>query len=361
MSRLTNPLQCYPSARREAGLSIIELMISIALGLMILTAVISVFVNASTARNEVERTSRQIENGRFAVELLSDDLRVAGFYGEMGIASLPATGALADAEHNPCSTTAANWGKAMNFHVLGYDNGTGVPACVPASLMAGTDVVVVRRVKTCVAGVDGCEAATSVKPYLQVSLCETELAVKPYVIGLQGTADFTQLHLRDCTTSPPGTVAGRRQYLVRIYFISTDNGAGQPIPTLKVMELELKSGAIDMVERPLVEGIQNFNVEYGIDTDGDGTVDAYSTAPAAFVCGTCTPESNWRNVLTAQFYILARNIDTSPGYSDGKTYRLGRDAAGDPITVGPFNDGFRRHIYTGLVRIANAAGRRDTP
>ena len=355
MSRLTNSSPGHPSVRCEAGLSLIELMVSIALGLMILTAVISVFVNTSTARNEVERTSRQIENGRYAVELLSNDLRVAGFYGEMGIASLPATGALADAEHNPCSTTAANWGKAMNFHVLGYDNGTGVPACVPASLMAGTDVVVVRRVKTCVAGVDGCEAAINGGPYLQVSLCETELAGTPYVIGLQGTANYT-LKIRDCATA-----AGKRQYLVRIYFISTDNGAGQAVPTLKMMELELKNGAIDMVERPLVEGIQNFNVEYGIDTDGDGTVDAYSTAPAAFVCGTCTPESNWRNVLTAQFYILARNIDTSPGYSDGKTYRLGRDATGDPITVGPFNDGFRRHIYTGLVRIANAAGRRDTP
>lgn len=351
MSRLTNPSQCHPSARWQAGLSLIELMVSIVLGLVILTAVISVFVNASAARNEIERTSRQIENGRYAIELLSDDLRVAGFYGEMGIASLPAMGALGDAEHNPCSTNAAHWSKAMNFHVLGYDNGNGVPACVPASLKAGTDVVVVRRVKTCVAGVAGCEAATNGKQYLQVSLCDTEMATAPFVIGLEGTAAYP-LRIRDCATR-----AGQRQYLVRIYFISTDNGSGQAVPTLKMMELT--GGAT--VETPLVEGIEHFNVEYGMDTDGDGAVDAYSTDPTAYVCGTCTPESNWTNVLTAQFYVLARNIDTSPGFSDGKTYSLGRDAAGNPVTVGPFNDGYRRHIYTGLVRIANAAGRRDTP
>jgi type IV pilus assembly protein PilW len=359
MSLLTKLSRHHRFARREAGLSLIELMISIVLGLMILTAVITVFVNASAARNEVERTSRQIENGRYAVELLSDDLRVAGFYGELDGKSFPAVGALADPEHDPCSTTAGDWSKAMNFHVLGYDNGAGVPACVPASLKAGTDVLVVRRVKTCAAGVAGCEAVDANKPYLQVSLCDTEMATQPFVVALGGGA--FPLNIRDCATK-----AAQRQYLVHIYFVSTDNGAlpvSQPIPTLKMMDLT--GGA--MVETPLVEGIEQFNVEYGIDTDGDGSVDAYTTNPTTFTgnppasCGTCTPESNWRNVITVQFHILARNLDTSPGFTDDKTYGLGRDAALNPITVGPFNDGYRRHIYTGLVRIANAAGRRDTP
>ena len=360
MSRLTKlTRRC---ARREAGLSLIELMISIGLGLLILAAVITVFVNASAARNEVERTSRQIENGRYAVELLSDDLRVAGFYGEMAATTLPAVGVLVDPEHDPCSINAAHWSKAMNFHVRGFDNGVGVPACVPASLKAGTDVVVVRRVKTCPAGVAGCEAVVADKPYLQVSLCDTEMAANPFVVAM-GSGAFP-LRLRDCAT-----IAARRQYLVRIYFISTDNGAGLPIPTLKRLELEIdpNDNVFKMVTVPLVEGIEQFNVEYGIDTDGDGSVDAYTTDPTAFTgnpagsCGACTPENNWRNVITAQFHILARNLDTSPGFSDGKTYSLGRDAAFNPVTVGPFNDGFRRHIYTGLVRIVNAAGRRDTP
>jgi type IV pilus assembly protein PilW len=337
-------------ARREAGLSIIELMISIVLGLMILTAVISVFVNASAARSELERTSRQIENGRFAIELLSDDLRLAGFYGEMDGTALPAMGALADPEHDPCSTTLAHWSKALNFHVRGYDDGAGVPACVPATLKAGTDVIVVRRLKSCAAGVAGCEAAAGTKPYLQVSMCDTEMAATPYVLALGGGA--FPLKIRDCATA-----AGRRQYLVHVYFISTDNGAGQPVPTLKM--LELTGGAI--VETPLVEGIEEFNVEYGIDTNGDGTTDVYTTDPSAYVCAGCTPESNWRNVVTVQLYVLARNTELSPGYKDDKIYTLGRDAAGTPLTKGPFNNAYRRHLYTGLIRIANVAGRRDTP
>ena len=65
--------------------------------------------------------------------------------------------------------------------------------------------------------------------------------------------------------------------------------------------------------------------------------------------------------MTTQFHILARNIDASPNYSDGKTYKLGIDSSGAAITAGPFNDGYRRHVYSGLVRIMNPAGRRDTP
>ena len=76
-------------APRQFGLSLIELMVSVTLGLLILSGVLVVFVNTSAARNEVERTSRQIENGRYASELLTEDLRLAGFYGELNVAASP--------------------------------------------------------------------------------------------------------------------------------------------------------------------------------------------------------------------------------------------------------------------------------
>ena len=74
--------------RKQQGMSLIELMISITIGMVVMTAVALVFVNTSRARAEVERTSRQIENGRYAIELLSDDLRLAGFYGELNTSTL---------------------------------------------------------------------------------------------------------------------------------------------------------------------------------------------------------------------------------------------------------------------------------
>jgi len=335
------------------GLSLIELMISIALGLIILSAVVGVFVNASAARNELERTSRQIENGRYAVEVLSDDVRLSGFFGELGAGVLALPGAVPD----PCTTTTANMSASMALHVQGYDDGAGVPGTCPlTNLKLNTDILVVRRAKTCVAGVAGCEAEQNNKPYVQVTLCDSE-AVTPYVMGLSGVTPFP-LRKRDCATA-----AGMREYLTHIYYVSTDNGSGQNVPTLK--RLQLQAGNPPAFEdRPLVEGIELFQVEYGIDTDGDGNPDVYTADPLNHTYGGCPAPcavNNWANVVTVSFHVLARNIDASPGYLDTKTYNLGRDAAGAIVTVGPFNNGYRRHAYAGLVRAVNPAGRRDTP
>jgi len=333
---------------RGAGFSLVELMVSMTIGLMLLATLLVVFANASSARGELERSSRQIENGRYAVELLSDDLRVAGYFGEVNVGALAAPAVLPD----PCSTVPADWAAAMPIHIQGYDAGFGAPTCIPADIKPITDILVVRRVKTCVAGVAGCEPATAGKPYVQSTLCGNEMP--PHVVGALGTTAFT-LKRKDCTTA-----AALREYLVNVYFISANNRAGQNIPTL--MRLELTGPAMTQV--PLVEGIEEFNVEYGIDNDGDGQPDAYTSDPTNYTyagCTTCTPVNNWSNVVTTQLHVLARSPERSPGYSDTKTYSLGLDAAGSAITVGPTNDGFRRHVYTAMVRIANPAGRRDRP
>ena len=196
-----------------AGLSLIELMVALVLGLIILATLITVFVNSSGARNEIERTSRQIENGRYAIDILTDDLRLAGFFGEMNPATANQTlgiavpGSLPD----PCSTTLPDLRSALYLHLQGYNASNGSLACIPASYKTGTDVLVARRARACAAGVAGCEDAKAAKPYLQVSLCSTESPVTPYV--LDPGSVLPTLKLKDC-----GTSVARRQYMVHIYF-----------------------------------------------------------------------------------------------------------------------------------------------
>ena len=135
--------------RRQFGLSLIELMVSVTLGLLILSGVLVVFVNTSAARNEVERTSRQIENGRYASELLTEDLRLAGFYGELNVAGVPVPGALPG---DPCSLTPGDWRAWIPIHLQGYDDAGFVsPNCTLPNLRANTDVLVIRRARACAA------------------------------------------------------------------------------------------------------------------------------------------------------------------------------------------------------------------
>jgi type IV pilus assembly protein PilW len=334
--------------RRTAGFSLVELMISMAIGLMLVGTLLVVIANASSARSELERNSRQFENGRYAVEVLSDELRAAGYLGELNAQALAAPAALPD----PCSIVPADWAAALPIHVQGYNGGSGAPACMPPDLKPETDILVVRRVKTCAAGVAGCEPAMAGKPYLQAALCNTD--VNPYVLGPFGATPFPLLR-KDCATP-----AALREYTVNLYYLSANNGAGRDIPTL--MRLELTGAS--MAQVPLVEGIEELTVEYGVDDDGDGQPDIYTADPTLYAyagCAVCTPVHNWSNVVTARFHVLARSPDPSPGHIDTKRYTLGDDAAGDAITVGPKNDAYRRHVYSALVRIMNPAGRRDRP
>jgi len=62
------------------------------------------------------------------------------------------------------------------------------------------------------------------------------------------------------------------------------------------------------------------------------------------------------NVVEVRMHVLARSLEATPGFTDTKTYVLGNTG-----TLGPFNDGFKRHVFTTSVRLVNPAGRRETP
>ena len=361
------PMTLRPS-RSQRGVSLVELMIAITLGLMVLATLATVFANSSRSRTELDRVSRQIENGRYAIEILGDDLRLAGFYGELSVneTTAPPATSLPD----PCVgvptgpdvwgvgppagvATFGKWRQAMLFGVQAYDNGNGIPGCVPAlDVKPGTDVVVVRRASTCEAGVAGCAAAVANRPYIQVSKCsatptqETATLATLYVLAYgTGNPPFA-LHTTNCVD--PAKV---RQYIVNIYYISVNNGQGQNIPTLTRLEFD----GVQFTTVPLVEGIEELNVEWGIDNNLDGAPDIYTADPTAY--GTFDA---WRRVVTAKITLLARNTEPSNNYTDQKTYTLGLDAANQPITK-TYNDAYRRHVYTSTVRLVNVADRRDVP
>jgi type IV pilus assembly protein PilW len=312
-------------------------MISITLGLLIVASLISVFSNISRSRSEIERGSEQLENGRAAIEVLSEDLQLAGYYGELGL-----TGAPAVAMPDPCSTDVAVWNSAMLLHVQGFDQGASAPTtCMLSTPIANTDVLTLRRVKTCIAGTAGCDALVNGNGYLQVSMCVTQ--TPSYVLGVAGTATFDRTAL-NCTTA-----TGLREYVVRTYFLSPNNGSGVAVPTLKRLEF---NGAA-FTEVPLVEGIERIEYEYGIDSDGNGAPNSYVANP--------TTAAEWNNVVAVKIHVLARALEPSPGYQDTKSYNLGNDSGGNPIVVTGSGDGYRRHVFTNVVRLINPSGRREAP
>ncbi|UCE32510.1 MAG: PilW family protein [Burkholderiales bacterium] len=334
----------------QRGFTLVELMVSMALGLLLLTGLVTVFVNNQRTRSEMEKTNRQTENGRYAIQMIGNELRHAGYYSEFDPSKLPLPAAMPDA----CAVDLDDLRDALPLGIQGEDQGSALFACL-ADVRAGTDVLAVRRVNTCALGDPNCDPAQAGIPYFQAALCgqATELAsptVTDHYVLDNDAAKFVKRE-RDCTTA-----ARVRRYRVHIYYVANNNKAGDGVPTLK--RAELGPGGFQVV--PLVEGIENLQVQYGLDQDGDSAPEVYTTDPTTFGgCAGTDCISNWRDVTAVKLALLARNTEQSADWTDDRAYRLGTLDDGSDNLVGPFGDKYRRHAYTTVVRLNNVAGRRE--
>lgn len=342
-----------PRQSSSFGFSLIELMVAVTIGLLLMVGLTTIFVDNSRARNEMERTNRQIENGRYAMQTLSNDLRLAGFLAEFDPSVRPLPTTLPD----PCASKLTNLHNALMLHLQGYDNVASTVLSCLNDVRVGTDILVIRRVSGCAIGESDCDPITPGAPYFQAALCDkfNELGSDDTSNHYALDTDSTKLnrHQRDCLT-----LAKTRRYMVQIYFIAANGNSNDGVPTLKRAELGINGFSIV----PLVDGIENMQIEYGLDTNNDGSADVYTANPAVYNSCTGTPceVSNWQNVVAAKINVLARNIDKTAGYTDTKVYSLGNNADGSPNTSGPFNDTFKRHAYQSAVRVLNPAGRKES-
>src|SRR5689334_19098534 len=90
------------AAMRQRGLTLIEFMVSIVLGMLLIAAIATLIANQSSTRAEIDRAGKTIENGRYAVQAITEDLLLAGYWGQLGTAPTPPA-----AFPDPCVNTAA--------------------------------------------------------------------------------------------------------------------------------------------------------------------------------------------------------------------------------------------------------------
>jgi hypothetical protein len=275
--------------------------------------------------------------------------------------------------------------------------------------MNGTDILVVRRAQTTpIAATDPAPLITRNVVYLQASSLGAQIqfgALAGFVLGSLNSANAvvalgttaggtapngavstaTLLKIANYPGTPlaarsnnPRIAADIRKFNVHVYFVApcsmpsgggnlctgaADDG-GRPIPTLKRLELTSNGAATVMNIVPMVEGIENLQVEYGIDDTaiapppatgyiGDGAPDRFTATPSSV---------DLTNAVAVNVYLLARNIEPTPGYQDSKTYTLGSaDAAGSAGATAATGDPYRRHVYSASVRLMNPSGRREIP
>lgn len=307
-------------------------MIAMTIGLFLLGTLALVLFNNSRTRYELEKSIGQIQNARYALQVLSDDLANAGFYAETKPENLNATGPICldidDLDENP-----------LPVAVLGLNNikSANRPGCAPEAL-EDMDVLTVRRASSCSVGTDGCDVFLTGLPHIQKSGCNPseQPQIKTTREAFNGTVP-------PCDATTP-TSAPIYRLLSHVYYLRNITVSSQAVPTL--MRAELTADGYQSI--PIAEGIEHLHFEYGIDTNDNGEPNEYQTANDI-------TETNWSNVVAVRVYLIARNLKPTNGYQDDRTYQLGTQ----PVTPDDNDKRFKRQAYSTTIRLNNIAGSRE--
>ncbi|MNZ44031.1 hypothetical protein D3C78_616500 [compost metagenome] len=330
------------------GISLIELLIALTLSLVIGIAVTQMFLASKTTYRLQEAMARVQENGRFAVNFLASDIRMAGFMGCGNISEMTI-----NVIASPAPLDAAN----PLGQVIGGQN--NVPSSNTSNAVAGTDVLNIRRASN--AGVRlvgnmetdnaniqiednrmGLEAGDT----LFLADCVSADIFRATTVS-SGGAKTTVAHANNFNTSNKlskayGADAEVLAFESITYFIrdtGRQTASGQPIRALWVERRFANRSDATATAVELVEGVEDMQIEYGVATGGSMVANDYLTANAV---------TDWRKVVSVRFSLLLQSVESRVAPSSG-TGAQAVQFNGSAVAA----DGRLRQVFGSAVAIRN--------
>ena len=361
MKNRPHPAPQVRSARRQRGLSVVELMVGLTIGMLLVAGLALMFSNATRSSVELEKTVRHIENGRKAIDLLSEDIALAGFYGTVPVTTY-AAGLSPCADGTAVATDLAAKALAspltIPFPVEGifpsqaaYGADANGLSCL-ANRKSGTPALVLRRLDTTLTAAGG-----TLRP--NAAYVQTSHSAADNFYSYKAASNGTGFTLRDGA----GATNGIRRFITRAYYIATCSdcsGSGDGIPTLTRLEI---IGTQTFIS-PLAEGIEQIGFDYGFDTNADGIPDAWyglndqaGSSEYATAAG-----KGWGNVVALRIAVISRNTTPTTGQNDTNTYLVGRQGDVEKTIALPAGSAAYKHrSLVATVRLQTVAGLREKP
>ncbi|MEO1848302.1 MAG: PilW family protein [Pseudomonadota bacterium] len=329
------------SLRRQRGVTLVELMVALALGLLITVAMLKVYVDASRMYRFNEGLARVQENGRFALEFIRRDARVAGFWGCYSEAPLT----------NQISATSDAWLDVAAGHITGtnddglnsadsitFRSATGSGTLVNTTMTAASDSVSVDSVATITSGMSALISDCDNGDIFQVTgISGTSLA------HAVGTNTNTSANLSKTYAS------GSRVYQAQQSTFCIALGADPLQPSLRRLTNPTSGQTCASNGDELIEGVENMQILYGEDTDadseganGDGTANRYVPI------GTASLDID--RVVSVRLSLLARSLNNNLT-TEPSPYTFN----GTAVTPGA-TDKYLRKVFTTTITLRNKAG-----
>ncbi len=327
---------------RQSGLTLVEIMVALAIGSFLIIGAVQIYNQSRQAFVVNESIARVQETAQFAMDTIEADLRMASNWGRnsRGLA-VEGRSLLGDA--NPTSLTepvgvngscGADWAFNLATAIDGTDNGYGLACAGIGGSVATSDVVTVRRASVQPA------APEDGRLQIQSTRIQGELFESDDV-----PAAFVPVTNHPITGAP---TSATHNLIVNSYYVSPTSTLIPGVPTLRRKTLTVRAGAPFIEDQEVAPGVENIQLQLGIDVDEDNTVDRYvqpgddiyNPSAAGYVPGA--------RVMTARIWLVVRGVTTEFGLQDNRTYNPGNS------NLGTMNDSFRRLQVSKTILLRNA-------
>ena len=332
----------------QRGLSLVELLVAMAIGLVLLGGIYQAFFSSTTTYESQQGSARLQESGRFAISVIGREIRLAGYFGCLSDVSTLTN----------CLNNSAAFQNNFAVGIEGFEatSATAWDRALPASLISplgGNDILTIRgvdpttRVSTTTAMPDssadlkttppaaGAPAPLADGDIVLISDCQNAAVfqVTNYTIAngnvVHNTGALSPGNATKNLGSPFGAGAEITKVNVTSFYLA-NNPQGQP-----ALYRVIGSGAPE----ELAEGVERMQLLYGVDTNNDRVLDAYVAANAV---------ANWDQVLSVRVALLLRSSsEVAKAELNTTTYDL------NGTIYDPPDDRRMRQVLTTTVSLRN--------
>jgi len=322
------------------GFSLVELLVTMVVGLIIISGAFSLHSTTRKTQAINEMQMDMVADARFAIEMISYDLRHAGMWGGTNKANFircKSTEAIACTQSsaseilpstvvNDCAASGASeWAYDLSEPIFATDNSVGsnpYPACIPATegIETSADVLEIRYADS--------------NGILEADLLAGQAYIRSNAINGRIFVGSTQPVIDAYDSNP---LTNNHQLHSYVYYISDHTDAtGDGIPSLR--RTALINGPA-MQNQNLISGVTDMQVQFGEDADDDGEIDGYVDPDAV---------GDWSKVYSAKIWLVMRSDKKQYGVDTSKTFFI----AGTSTDLGGV-DGYRYFMVSSVVNLRN--------
>ncbi|HET7586677.1 MAG TPA: PilW family protein [Gammaproteobacteria bacterium] len=355
------------NARDQRGLSLVELMIAMVLGLILIGGVIEIYLSSRASYRLTNALAEVQEKGRFAIGFIVRNARMAGYVGCNGDLGAPNNVLEESAKstfpfnfkdgvkgYDAQSLTSASWNPVIPV------DASGEPVVDP---VYGTDVIAIRGMQG--EGVKLTEAMPTTSAELKVAstgnlqegdvvmISDCSASTVFQITQVQTSAGHVQ-HNTGSSLNAKKDLGAAFQQGARIqkvsniiYFIRASDGSHSCDTYTCGLWRQVGNAASP---EELVRGVTDMQVLYGYDADLNGIPDSYCTAAdITAAAGTGCGTGGWGPVVSVRIALLVRSSETATSKpAAAPSYTM----LGEPVPDIP-NDMHLRKVFTKTIALRN--------